>query len=741
MKTTFILKGLNCPNCSEKILRDIRKYDGMKSAEFDLGTQKLSMEHEEIKDLKNKVENSVNKFEKGVTVLEKKKINENKNINVKENGVHHSHEHGEKNCCEGHSHKHLHAHSHEHNHEDIDEDSHGHSHEHGNLDASEKKKTIAIFAVVFGLLIFNHFYDYNKDVKRVTYLLAYVLVGYEVVISAFRNIFHGEFFDEEFLMTLATFAAIGIGEYPEAVAVMLFYSVGEFLQDLALDRSRDNIKAALELKPEFANVVGSDGVVTKFDPEDVEVGSIIVVKPGEKVPLYGKIIEGDSYLDTSEITGESVPVKVSIGDEIESGSINKSNILKMEVTKAYEEGAIAKVIDLVENASTRKARVEKLITRFSKVYTPIVCVIALLMVLFGPRVFSITTKVAIYRACVFLVLSCPCAFIISVPLGIFGGIGAASKNGVFVKGGNFLEGLKDVKTFVFDKTGTITKGVFEVSDVKTYGGFKEDEVIKIAAIGEHGSNHPIAKAIVAKYGKDIDINEAKDFEEIPGKGIKFNYKDGEVLVGNASLVGTEKKEGTNVFVKYMGEIIGDIIVSDIVKDEAKSFVSDLKSMGIKAFMLSGDEKSVTEKIAKEVGIDNSIGGLLPEDKVKELEKIKNSTDGKVAFVGDGVNDSPVIALSDIGIAMGMRGSDIAIEASDIVIMKDELEKIVDGIKISKYTAKIVTQNIVFALSVKLIVLILASIGHASIWAGVFADVGVTLIAVLNSLRALNPKIN
>ncbi|WP_276906424.1 heavy metal translocating P-type ATPase [Peptoniphilus duerdenii] len=691
MKTKFYLKGLNCPNCSAKIVDDIKKYDGINDVNYDLINEMLYVEHEKIEDLHKKIEDSVNKFEDGIEVL----------------------------LADNNSQK---------NDEEDDE-------------KEDFKKNIIIYSFVLLMLIVNHFVDYNLNVKKIVYLALYVVVGYEVVFSAFKNILKGQIFDEQFLMMIATFSAIAIGEYPEAVAVMLFYSVGELLQDIALDNSRKNIKSALEIKPEFANVLDDKGNLITYKPEDVNVGQIILVKPGEKVPLDGEIIEGESYLDTSILTGESVPIKAVVGEELKSGSINKSHAIKLRVTKEYSDGAIAKIIDMVENASQRKANVERKITKFAKVYTPVVCAIALLLVVFGPSLFKIELREAVYRACVFLVISCPCAFIISVPLGIFGGIGAASKNGVFVKGGNYLEALKDVGIFVFDKTGTITKGVFEVSNIKSYEGFSEEDVLEIAAAGEMSSNHPIAKAIVRKSKNKININDVVDFEEVPGKGIKYILHGKEVLVGNNKIVDAKEVEGTNIFVSYDKKLIGEITVSDIIKPEAKDFINSLKKNNIKTYMLSGDEVTVTENVAKEVGIDHAVGGLLPEDKVAELIKIKEREKKLISFVGDGVNDSPVIAVSDIGISMGMSGSDIAVEASDIVILKDNLNKIIDGIKISRNTVNIVNQNIILAFVVKVLVLGLAGFGHASIWLGVFADVGVALLAVLNALRALKPKLN
>ena len=686
-KSSFILKGLNCPNCTAKIIDDIKNNQRVVDLDYNFSNQKLSLLHRGQESLKNAVEASVKKFERDVEVIE--------DI------------------------------------EKIDKDQ---------IEEDEEEKIspykIGIYIVSF-LFLLKGFFMEPLSYENYIIIGLYFALGYHVLLKAIKNIGRGEIFDENFLMSLATIAAILIGEYPEALAVMLFYNIGELFEDMALEKSRKNIKAMLELKPDFANVLRGENFI-KVAPEEVKPGEIIIVKPGEKVALEGIVREGQSFIDTSNLTGESLPVKVNVGDEIHSGSINTGSILQIEVTKAYAEGSIAKIIDLVENAGSKKASVEKTITKFSRVYTPIVCLISLLMLLLGPKIFNIEFKEAVYRGALFLVLSCPCAFIISVPLGIFGGIGAASRSGIFVKGGNYLEALKNIEVMVFDKTGTITKGVFEVSQIKTFENYSEEEVLELAALGEQGSNHPIAKAIKNKYG---EINEVpENFKEISGKGISYTYKGKKVLVGNASLVNKKAEgSGTQVYISVDGNVIGMILVSDIVKPEAKSFIEKLKKLKIKTYMLSGDTEESAQEFGKLVGIDFVKGGLLPLDKVKEFEKIKKSNNGNVSFVGDGVNDSPVLALSDVGISMGKIGSDIAIEASDVVIMTDELDKITKGIKISKGTSKIVNQNIIFAIAVKLIVLILGALGFATMWAGVFADTGVTLIAILNSLRALKIK--
>ena len=557
--------------------------------------------------------------------------------------------------------------------------------------------------------------------------------------------FRGQAFDEHFLMTVATIGAFIIGEYPEGVAVMLFYQVGEMFQGMAVNHSRKSITSLLDIKPDYANLEKNDEVVV-VDPKDVHIGDYIIVKPGEKVPIDGIIVEGESSMDTSNITGESVPRNVYTGDTVLSGFVNNQGLLKVKVTKEFGESTVSKILDLVENASSKKAPIENFITKFARYYTPAVVFIALIIGLIIPLIFGYELRDWAYRAFAFLVVSCPCALVISIPLGFFGGIGGASKSGILIKGGNYLEALNDVDTVVFDKTGTITKGTFKVTEVESYKGFSKEEVLKLAAYGESYSNHPIGKSIMEAYGKDIDKNIIKNYKEIAGKGIKVEINKEQVLLGNKKLFDDEKikvKEidsiGTVIYIGKDNSHIGTIVVADELKDGVVDHMKKLKTVGIKeTIMLSGDNSKTAEKVGQIVGLDKVYGNLLPQDKVSIFEEIisKKSGKSKVAFVGDGVNDAPVLARADIGIAMGGLGSDAAIEASDIVIITDEIGKITTGIKIAKNTKKIVTQNIILALGVKLIVLILAAMGIATMWEAVFADVGVSIIAILNSMRAL-----
>ncbi|STA93162.1 heavy metal translocating P-type ATPase [Clostridium cochlearium] len=586
----------------------------------------------------------------------------------------------------------------------------------------------------------------EESLKTSLFIVSYILVGYEIIIIALKNILRGEIFDENFLMAVATIGAIAIKEYPEAVAVMVFYKIGEIFQDYAVDHSRRSIANLVDIRPEFANVKKGENI-EMMSPEEVQIGDIIIVKPGEKVPLDGEIIEGQSYLDTSILTGESVNRKVEKGDVVLSGSINNTSLLTIKVTKNFGQSAVSKILDLVENASSKKAPTENFITKFAKYYTPAVVFSALALAVLPPIILgSYEFSKWIYRALVFLVISCPCALVVSIPLGFFGGIGAASRNGILIKGGNYLEALQNVEIAVFDKTGTLTEGVFEVSQVKTHKDIKEDELIRLASLGESFSNHPIAKSIVNYYGKDIDKQEIKEYEEISGHGIRALLDEGELLVGNHKLmelkeVNYEKTKdfGTIVYVALNKNYLGYIIISDRIKEDSKKTIKELKNMGVKkTVMLTGDNKSAGERIGKELALDEVHTDLLPENKIEELEKLfsQKSLGGKLVFVGDGVNDAPVLARADIGIAMGGLGSDAAIEASDIVIMEDNPFKIIKGIEIAKKTKKIVWQNIIFSLGVKFVVLTLGALGFANMWAAVFADVGVTLIAVLNSMRTL-----
>ena len=604
--------------------------------------------------------------------------------------------------------------------------------------------TFLLFAVLMVCEHTGRMDGWNKIVLFVIYLVPYLVIGYDIVYKAARNISHGQVFDENFLMMIATFGAFGVGEYSEAVAVMLFYQVGELFQGYAVGKSRQSISDMMDICPEYANIE-EDGVLKQVDPDDVEVGSIIVVKPGERIPLDGIVVEGESLIDTAALTGESVPRSAKAGDEIISGCVNGSGTLKVKTTKEFDDSTVAKILELVENASSKKAKVENFITRFAKYYTPVVTIGAVILAILPPLILGGGWAEWIQRACIFLVISCPCALVISVPLGFFGGIGAASKIGVLVKGSNYLEAVAEMTTIVFDKTGTLTKGEFKVTDVITENGSKE-ELIELAALGEGYSNHPIANSIREAYGKELDLNRVTNTEEIAGHGIKAVIDGKTVLLGNEKLMKSEsifytpcKSMGTVVYVACNGVFEGAVVISDTIKDGAKEAIHDMKQVGVRhTVMLTGDRKGAAETVAQTLGIDEVHAELLPGGKVEQVEALLKAEKEKerLAFVGDGINDAPVLARADIGIAMGGVGSDAAIEASDVVLMTDRLTSISDVLKVAKRTRTIVTQNIVFALGVKVIVLILGILGIANMWLAIFADVGVSLIAVMNSIRIL-----
>lgn len=607
--------------------------------------------------------------------------------------------------------------------------------------------TFLLFAVLMVCEHTGRMDGWNKIVLFVIYLVPYLVIGYDIVYKAARNISHGQVFDENFLMMIATFGAFGVGEYSEAVAVMLFYQVGELFQGYAVGKSRQSISDMMDICPEYANIE-EDGVLKQVDPDDVEVGSIIVVKPGERIPLDGIVVEGESLIDTAALTGESVPRSAKAGDEIISGCVNGSGTLKVKTTKEFDDSTVAKILELVENASSKKAKVENFITRFAKYYTPVVTIGAVILAILPPLILGGGWAEWIQRACIFLVISCPCALVISVPLGFFGGIGAASKIGVLVKGSNYLEAVAEMTTIVFDKTGTLTKGEFKVTDVITENGSKE-ELIELAALGEGYSNHPIANSIREAYGKELDLNRVTNTEEIAGHGIKAVIDGKTVLLGNEKLMKSEsifytscKSMGTVVYVACNGVFEGAVVISDTIKDGAKEAIHDMKQIGVRhTVMLTGDRKEAAETVAQTLGIDEVHAELLPGGKVEQVEALLKAEKEKerLAFVGDGINDAPVLTRADIGIAMGSMGSDAAIEAADIVLMDDDVTKIASVVKIARKTLRIVKQNIVFALAIKALVLILGALGMANMWEAVFADVGVSVIAILNSMRTLNEK--
>ena len=588
----------------------------------------------------------------------------------------------------------------------------------------------------------------NEWLQIALFIISYIIVGGDVVKRAVKNIFKGQVFDENFLMSIATIGAFFIGEYPEGVAVMLFYQVGELFQSYAVGKSRKSIASLMDIRPDYANVKKGDELV-KVDPDEVQIGDIIVIKAGEKIPLDGKVIEGSSMIDTSALTGESVPREVEVGSDILSGCININGVITAEVTKEFGESTVSKILDLVENASSKKSNSEQFITKFARYYTPVVVIIAVFLAIIPPLVIDgATFSDWIYRALAFLVVSCPCALVISIPLSFFGGIGGASKKGVLVKGSNYLEALAETEIVVFDKTGTLTKGVFNVQEIHPEGVSKE-ELLELTAHAESYSNHPISLSLKRAYSKEIDNGRISDVEEISGHGVIATVDGKKVMVGNIKLMKMMdipyfKGEliGTIVHVAVNNKYIGYIVIADEVKEDSAQAIKELKAANIKqTVMLTGDNKSIGSKVAKELGLDKVYAELLPADKVEKLEELfsQKSKKGKLAFVGDGINDAPVLARADIGIAMGGLGSDAAIEAADVVIMTDEPSKIATTMKISKKTLKIAHQNIVFAIGIKIIVLILSAFGITTMWAAIFADVGVTIIAVLNAFRALNVK--
>ena len=608
-----------------------------------------------------------------------------------------------------------------------------------------KKEVIKVVIALILFLISLIIPFENAWINIGIYIISYLIVGLDVLIEAIKNIFKGEVFDENFLMTIATIGAFAIGEYPEAVAVMLFYQVGEMFQSYAVDKSRKSIASLMDIRPDFANIK-KNGSIEKVSPDKINIGDIIIVKPGEKVPLDGTIVDGNSMLDTSALTGESVPREVNIGDEVLSGSINQNGLIEIKVTKNFGESTVSKILDLVENASSKKSKSENFISKFAKYYTPIVVVIAVLLAIIPPIIFKETEFIQwLYRALTFLVVSCPCALVISIPLGFFGGIGGASKLGVLVKGSNYLEALSKTEVVVFDKTGTLTEGVFEVQKVNSVDITKED-LIKYAAYAESFSNHPIANSLKKAYGKDIENKRISETHELSGLGVNAVVDGNAVFVGNEKLMQEKNIEyikcneiGTILYVAINNQFKGTIIISDKIKADAKKAIEKLKKNNVKKIvMLTGDKKAVGESVAKELGLDEVYTELLPNNKVEKVEELMKSKSkkGKLAFVGDGINDAPVLAISDIGIAMGGLGSDAAIEAADVVLMTDEPSKVVDAIKISKKTLKIVKQNIIFAIVVKILVLILSAIGLSNMWQAVFADVGVSVLAILNALRVL-----
>lgn len=695
---TYILKGLDCPNCAAKIESEISALEYVSHAVINLMNQTVTIEYGTVSSefLYEMVCEIVHDHESDVEVLEQSST-ATKTMEKKDN--------------------------------------------------SSRNALIrfAIGAVIYAAgLILPSLTGLPFYGRIALLVIAYIILGADVVLKAMKNIIRGRVFDENFLMTLSTVGAFVIGEYPEAVAVMLFYQVGEFFQNLAVRRSRKSISDLMDIRPDSASVQRHGEVVT-VSPEEVTVGETIVVRPGEKIPLDGIVTEGESMLDTKALTGESVPRNVRIGDEVLSGCINQSGVLSIRVTKAFGESTAAKIIDMVENASSRKAPTENFITAFARWYTPVVVIFAAILALVPP-IFNGEWTEWIRRGFVFLVISCPCALVISIPLTFFGGIGAASKRGVLVKGSNYLEALNKIHTVVFDKTGTLTKGVFNVTDIIPAESFSKEQVLGCAAMAESFSNHPIAKSVLSAYGGDIDKSALSDYKENAGYGISVMHEGRQILAGSGKLMDRENipyapcdKAGTRVYVSYDGVFAGCILISDEIKEDSKKAVSELRRLGVgRTVMLTGDDENIGRAVSEELGLDEYYAGLLPDGKVQKLEMLDKNKPAKkkLAFVGDGINDAPVLARADIGIAMGALGSDAAIEAADVVLMTDEPSKIAEAIDVAKSTKRIVIQNIIIALGIKGVFLILGAIGIAGMWEAVFGDVGVALIAVLNAMRIL-----
>jgi Cd2+/Zn2+-exporting ATPase len=736
VKRQWELEGLDCANCARKIEDKVKKIEGVSSCSVNFVTKTMTMET-----AAGYEESAIVEAKKTVKALEP-------HVNVREKTQGNRKLHN--NSSQEHGHEHQHEHDHQtadgHKPDDADGHGHGHSHEHGEGDT---RKILLRLGGGGILALAGIFLPVEGVVELLIFLAAYLIVGSEVVWQAVKNIIRGQVFDENFLMALATIGAFAIGEYPEGVAVMLFYQIGELFQGLAVNRSRRSITALMDIRPEFAYLkLGND--LKKVSPEEVAIGDLIVVKPGEKVPLDGTILEGSAMMDTSALTGESVPRSAGPGSTVLSGFINRNGVITMQVTQTFGESAVSKILELVQNASSNKAKTENFITKFARAYTPIVVITAVLLAVVPPLVISgATFSDWIYRALVFLVISCPCALVVSIPLGFFGGIGAASRRGILIKGSNYLEALNDVKVVVFDKTGTLTKGQFKVTGIYPSVGKSEDELLRTAAYAESHSNHPIAESIRAAYGEPISKEAISNYNEISGHGIEVTIEGKTVLAGNARLMEREgiayevpEQSGTVVHIAVDHQYGGYLVIADEVKEDSLQAIQTLKKLGIrKTVMLTGDASSVAEAVGKQLGVDEVHAELLPQHKVEAIEKLdrEKSQREKIIFVGDGINDTPVLARADVGIAMGGLGSDAAIEAADIVIMTDEPSKIAVAIGISKRTRMIVWQNIIFALGVKAIFLILGAFGIATMWEAVFSDVGVTVLAVLNSIRALKVK--
>ncbi len=716
----WILEGIDCANCASKIENGVSKIAGVTNSNANYMTKTLSfdVDKQKEKNILPIIKLKINKLEPDVTLLSK-----SDKLPIGKNGLPTAENKETSQLEEPH-----------------------HPHEHSHVESNVKKTTSRLVISLVLLLVAN-FVPMNELLSLGLFVVAYLVAGYDVVWRAIKNMFNGQLFDENFLMTIATISAFYIQEYPEAVAVMLFYQVGEIFQGVAVNRSRRSIADLMDIRPDYANLKLADGNTKSVAPDTIRVGDTIVIRPGEKVPLDGKIVTGTTSMDTSALTGESVPRSVAVKDSVLSGFINKNGLIEVEVEKLFSESTVTKILDLVENASSRKAPTENFITKFARYYTPAVVIMALILAIIPPLVFpGATFNEWIYRASIFLVISCPCALVVSIPVGFFGGIGSASQKGILVKGSNFLEGLNDIKYVIMDKTGTLTKGKFEITDIQPENGWNKHQLLELAAYAETHSSHPIAESIKEKYEEKIDENRITEYNDISGHGIQVKVDGKEVLAGNAKLMQEfnisfrdSKEIGTIIYLAVAKKYVGHILIADAIKEDAAAGIALMKEKGVEhVIMLTGDSKAVGEAVAKKLGIDEFYAELLPQDKVEKMEEImaRKGPKEKVAFVGDGINDTPVLARSDIGIAMGGLGSDAAIEAADIVIMDDKPSKIGTVMQVAKDTRRIVWQNIILALAVKGFFLILGAVGIATMWEAVFADVGVTVIAVLNAMRVL-----
>ena len=719
-KYEYKLEGLDCANCANKIQNKLAENKDYKDVIVNFNTLKLSFKTDnEVLD--EEIESIVKSLEPEVNV-----INLNGN---KEEREHEQHHHEEHKHCDGHCHE-----EHEHT---KKEETHKHIHK------DKNKKSYNLLRVIVGILIMvsTLIFSLPEKIELLLIVISYCVLLYRTLRNSLI-LLKKKTFDENILVTISCIGALLIGEEIEGLMVIILYEIGKILEEKSINNTRKSIADLMDIRPEYANLK-HENHDHKVSPEEVNIGDIIVIKQGEKIPLDGRVVFGEANLNTASLTGESILRNVKVDDIVLSGSINESGLIEVKVTEKYEDCTVNKILELVENATDKKAKTETFVSKASRIYTPIVCLLAILVAIIAPLVLKITYTESIYRALIFLVVSCPCAIAISVPLSYFSGIGKASKCGILIKGSNFLDAIKDIKYIAFDKTGTLTKGSFEVEKIKIYDrDYSEEEILEFAALGESFSNHPLAVAVLKKYGRIPNNERVKSFKEISGKGLQYRLDEKIIKIGNAELTGGKEDHdvGTIIYVNVAENVIGALVLNDEIKSEAKETMEELDYLGIQKLMFTGDNLEIAKKVASSIGINEIKAEMLPTDKFDELEKIiKNKRSGNVAFVGDGINDAPVLAVADIGISMGGIGSSSAIEASDMVIMTDNLMKIIEAIRISKYTDKIIKQNLVMALGIKITVLILSVLGLAHMWMAVFADVGVTLITILNTLRILKNK--